>query len=744
MGSTPEATSAAKRPASSSGGGDGPPEKRQATEIRSGGSEDKEMVHAICMLTAETEENMIRDLYALTDAEETVSTSDAWWSGRLDPLMVDAARKEEMERLEHFEVYEQIPIEDVTGEIIDTRWVDVPKNGAVRSRIVARQFANEAMAELFAGTPDSTAFRLILHHAASDKERVLLISDAVSAFYQADVTMMQVVKPPKDVMLPGFYWKLKKAMPGLRMASRYWQDHQAMVYVERMGFRRSLIDPCVYVHDEKHIIMESHGDDTLAVGTEASIEWFRDELRKGFECNVQPLVGVSDRLAKEAKFTKRIIRCVPTEGWQFEGDSKHVQSLLQWYGCENAKPAATTGAKAAPTTVDAEPLGSQAHGDYRSTAGLLQYVAGDRFDIKFAVKEITRDAAAPTLESQAKIKKLIRYLVGTPRIVNTFPWQPRQDVLEAVTDADHAGCLRTRKSTSGGVVRIGAHVITDWSLTQPVIALSSGESEFYAIVRGMLMLLFVRNLAAECGITFVRLQLKSDSSAARGMVSRLGVGKKAKHIDTQYLFCQGLVRDKIIEIKAIAGVDNVADLGTKYVDAQTLQRLLKAMGLLALGMGQALTTAAEATPTDAIAYNEAIGHGKLMAALAVGIVTLAAWMLMRQKPRETDKVVVYVKEAKRVTVCFDAGTQTDLPEPETPDESSTGEATEPTRESTARGSGDADPTPVPPVGTAPPTRTAPVIWIAPARGERYHRSAHCTFLRCAKSVKSYTPCMHCA
>ena len=209
-------------------------------------------------------------------------------------------------------------------------------------------------------------------------------------------------------------------------------------------------------------------------------------------------------------------------------------SLLQWYGCEDAKPAATTGGNVA--TPNTELLGSQAHSDYRSTAGLLQYVAGDRFDIKFAVKEITRDAAQPTLESQAKIKKLIRYLVGAPRVVNTFPWQSEQGTLEVVTDADHAGCLRTRKSTSAGVVRIGTHVITDWSLTQPVIALSSGESEFYAIVRGMLMILFVRNLASECGITFDKLELKSDSSAARGMVSRLGVGKKAKHIDTQYLY----------------------------------------------------------------------------------------------------------------------------------------------------------------------------------------------------------------
>ena len=95
--------------------------------------------------------------------------------------------------------------------------------------------------------------------------------------------------------------------------------------------------------------------------------WFRDQLQKHFECNVQPLVGVNRRLAKEAKFTKRVIRCIPTKGWEFEGDPKHVLSLLQWYGCEDAKPAATTGGNVViPNT---ELLGSQAHSDYRSTAG---------------------------------------------------------------------------------------------------------------------------------------------------------------------------------------------------------------------------------------------------------------------------------------------------------------------------------------------------------------------------------------
>ena len=305
-GSASGAVSVPKRPANASDG-EGPAVKRQTTEIRIGGAEDNKMIQAVYALTGESEADLTNG------RQETLTTCDAWWTGRLEEAMVAAARKEEMDRLMHFEVYEQIPIGEAKGEIVDTRWVDVPKNGAVRSRIVARQFANEAMAELFAGTPDATAFRMILHFVASDKERALLISDATSAFYQADVTMDQVVKPPKDVMQPGFYWKLKKAMPGLRMASRYWQDHQATVYVERMGFRRSLIDPCVYIHDEKQILMESHGDDTLAVSTEESAMWFRDELQKHFECNVQPLVGVNKRLAKEARFTKRVIRCIPTK-----------------------------------------------------------------------------------------------------------------------------------------------------------------------------------------------------------------------------------------------------------------------------------------------------------------------------------------------------------------------------------------------------------------------------------------------
>ena len=50
------------------------------------------------------------------------------------------------------------------------------------------------------------------------------------------------------------------------------------------------------------------------------------------------------------------------------------------------------------------------------------------------------------------------------------------------TDSDHAGCLRTRKSTSN--LFYGSLMQRSTSTTQGVIASGSGESEFHALVKG--------------------------------------------------------------------------------------------------------------------------------------------------------------------------------------------------------------------------------------------------------------------
>eukprot|EP00969_Alexandrium_andersonii_P349323 15430770-Alexandrium_andersonii.AAC.1 len=61
--------------------------------------------------------------------------------------------------------------------------------------------------------------------------------------------------------------------------------------------------------------------------------------------------------------------------------------------------------------------------------------------------------------------------------------QTAQGELEALVDTDCAGFVKTRKSTSGGMVRLGGHVLKAWSSAQSVIATSSGEAEYYGMAK---------------------------------------------------------------------------------------------------------------------------------------------------------------------------------------------------------------------------------------------------------------------
>ena len=67
--------------------------------------------------------------------------------------------------------------------------------------------------------------------------------------------------------------------------------------------------------------------------------------------------------------------------------------------------------------------------------------------------------------------------------------------------------------------------------TQTVLAISSGESEFYSIVKGVATGLGLKSMAADFGIS-LKLIIETDSVAGRGMTLRLGAGK-VRHIETQ-------------------------------------------------------------------------------------------------------------------------------------------------------------------------------------------------------------------
>ena len=84
-------------------------------------------------------------------------------------------------------------------------------------------------------------------------------------------------------------------------------------------------------------------------------------------------------------------------------------------------------------------LDQEERAEYRKHVGLLQYIANDRFDMKYAVKEVRRDAAQPTVVSRRMVKKIVRYLRSVQRAV-TVLWMERT----RLHGRGHSGCRSCR------------------------------------------------------------------------------------------------------------------------------------------------------------------------------------------------------------------------------------------------------------------------------------------------------------
>ena len=120
---------------------------------------------------------------------------------------------------------------------------------------------------------------------------------------------------------------------------------------------------------------------------------------------------------------------------------------------------------------------------------------------------------------------------------------------------------------------IGSHIIKTWSSTQASLALSSGEAEYYGVVRATGIGLGHQALMRDAGI-LLPLRVWTDSSAAMGTAGRQGLGK-LRHLECHSLWLQQRLRRKEFELRKVLGTDNPADLFTKHLEsAKRLEHLL--------------------------------------------------------------------------------------------------------------------------------------------------------------------------
>ena len=215
-------------------------------------------------------------------------------------------------------------------------------------------------------------------------------------------------------------------------------------------------------------------------------------------------------------------------------------------------------------------------------AARMNYMAQDNPAIQYAAKEVCRKMARPKIKDFSELKKLARFILGVKVVKWDFPWQSEIEAMDmkVYADSDWAGCLDTRRSTSGGVLMLGRHPLRTWSSTQATVATSSAEAELYAMAEGASRGLGFQSTLQEItdDVSLRVLRVWTDSAAAKAFASTRGLGRM-RHVQVKDLWIQSLVKTGRISLGKVRGDLNVADALTKYHDGARCKAILALSGL---------------------------------------------------------------------------------------------------------------------------------------------------------------------
>jgi len=507
----------------------------------------------------------------------------------LDSLVGEAQQKE-LDYFESKQVWELRPRAECQAQTgkrpISVRWVLTNKGDDeqpnYRARLVARQIRHAGIESVFAPTPPLEAVRTVLSMAATklpgdgeqcrdpkSEERIQLsFLDISRAYFNAktDPTRPTYVElPPEHPQHGAMIGLLRRHMYGTLRAADGWQEEYSCALVE-MGFVQGLSSPCVFHHPKWKLVTAVHGDDFTTRGSKQNLDAFEKLLREKYELKSGGRLGPGKSDDKQAMVLNRVVQWTD-EGVTMEADPRQVEKVLHELGVDNgSKILATPGLRPTKVQIDEDkPLTADKNTLYRGSAARCNYLSSDRPDIQYPSKEVCRFMAAPTELGLGALKRIGRYLNDRRRLVFHYPFQSA-DAIHVYSDTDWAGCPRTRKSTSGGCVLLGSHCLKTWSSTQPTVSLSSGEAEFYGLVKAAGVGLGYRALLQDFGYD-LGVTTWTDSSAAMGVVGRQGLGR-LRHLDTHSLWIQHAVRSGRITVRKVRGEDNVADLFTKHLPSR--------------------------------------------------------------------------------------------------------------------------------------------------------------------------------
>ena len=160
-----------------------------------------------------------------------------------------------------------------------------------------------------------------------------------------------------------------------------------------------------------------------------------------------------------------------------------------------------------------------------SAGGTATYLAMDRRDIAHSIRRASQDIAKPQVRTEARLKRVARYLLGEPELIWKFPYQEMPRKILVRTDANWTGQDREgQKCFSCVVVRFGVHVIDVVRSKQDVVSLSAPESEFFAMSSGGAHGIDAKNIFSDMQVEVI-VRLETDSTSSYGICRRCDAGR---------------------------------------------------------------------------------------------------------------------------------------------------------------------------------------------------------------------------
>lgn len=223
-----------------------------------------------------------------------------------------------------------------------------------------------------------------------------------------------------------------------------------------------------------------------------------------------------------------------------------------------------------------EPLPTDAIKTYQELIGSLLYLStGTRPDLSFAVGRLSRYVAAPTADHMAAAKTVLRYLCGTPDLSLMYRGSGE---LIGYCDADYAGDLDTRRSTTRYVFTCFGPAVSWGSKQQASVAKSTTEAEYVAAATAAKGAVWLRRLVGDLTGKMPKLTPLCDNQGAVAMMHNAVSSPRTKHIDIDHHFIREKIEEGLLVVVFIPSASNLADILTKALPVPAHSTIRKGMG----------------------------------------------------------------------------------------------------------------------------------------------------------------------